>query len=142
MSLMSATEQVSDTTAVTTTGRVGGTGWLRGRTQRGPSARLLRVLPQTPRTTQKPLASVPRRHGNVVCSRVGIGRAEPSLLLVFFWSPLVSSQVRCKTIKHTQVCAGTGGSIPPIVSERGCSELVQVDAGRSLHRARLEGSAT
>ena len=72
-SLMSVTEQVSETPVVST-GRIGGTSGIRRRTQRGPSARLLRDRPQTPWTAQTP-ATVPRRDGNVVCSRVGLGRA-------------------------------------------------------------------
>ena len=64
------TEQDFEVALVISTGRIAGTGGMCRRTQRSPSAVLLRVCSQPPWSTQTPLATVSRGHGSVArCGR-------------------------------------------------------------------------
>ena len=134
---MSATEQDSEITPVITTGRIGGTGGIRRRAQRG--------------LHKRPWPLCRGEICNVVRSRVGSGRADgasdnrsglkPSLLIVSLFHLGVFLSKSQDHRAHSGVCRN-GRQSP---SHRSCEREVfgacpEVDAGRSLHRARLEGA--
>ena len=90
--------------------------------------------------------------GNVACSRVGYGRPDgasdnksvlkpslfPCLLLFSLWCLFTQVVRRQSTLRFF---AGTGGRVHPTdrPRERLSGACPELDAGRSLHRARLEG---